>query len=84
MSTNRNSSRNWASNAGYCVDCGKKTYWTRRHARAAARVIDKSMSAYPCGALWHIGHLPSSIVTGQEARDQFRERTTAARRRSAS
>lgn len=66
--------KGWQAYAGYCYECCKKTYWTRRQARSAARAIDKSMSAYPCGNLWHIGHLPPTIVLGWEARDEFRER----------
>ncbi len=67
--------KGWQSYAGYCDRCRKKTYWSRRQARSAARVVDSSMSAYPCGPFWHVGHLPKSVVVGRETRDEFRARS---------
>lgn len=48
---------------GTCVACGKKTYSSRKNARAAARQFHPGdrMRAYPCPGGqdgYHIGHTP--------------------------
>ncbi len=32
------------------------------------------LNAYRCGVFWHIGHLPASVVAGDETRDDLRRR----------
>jgi hypothetical protein len=60
--------------AGTCPACGKRCYVSRRHARAAARVIDPAMSAYRCGGYWHLGHLPEAVRRGRRTRTEHYRR----------
>jgi hypothetical protein len=53
---------------GSCPTCGKRRYASRLLARAAGRVIDRTMSAYRCGDYWHLGHLPSAVRRGARTR----------------
>lgn len=54
--------------------CGKVRYVSRREARAAAREQRRfgRMSAYQCGASWHLGHLPKNVIKGKADRAWIR------------
>jgi hypothetical protein len=57
---------------GTCPDCGKQRYASRKTARHAARRQSRAaLSAYPCGAYWHIGHLPRVIAQGDASRQDL-------------
>lgn len=62
-----------------CTYCGKLIYASRKIARTAAKKIhgkSQHFSAYECRQatkagftnMWHIGHLPKMIITGQAKR----------------
>lgn len=55
--------------------CGKRSYRTRGDAKAAARDYPRPRpGAYECRdhpGVWHLGHLPGSVVTGDQPRDQL-------------
>lgn len=58
-----------------CPDCGKRTFASRKAAKAAARIDSlQRLSAYEChgrpGA-WHLGHQHAGIIHGQYGRDQL-------------
>lgn len=48
-----------------CAVCGKVAYPDRRTARRARRRVHPGvhMRAYPCGNVWHFGHLPPHLIT---------------------
>lgn len=52
--------------------CGKRSYLTRKDAKAAARRwhAGDHMSPYMCehGRWWHIGHLAPGVLEGRVAR----------------
>jgi hypothetical protein len=58
-----------------CEHCGKRTFLSRKQAKAYARVAfpgDKGLNAYECtlgGDGFHIGHLPGVVKQGDEGRD---------------
>ena len=76
---------------GTCESCRKRSYGTRRMARAAAKQIrGDHMTAYPCPAaaalgasLWHLGHLPADVRAGRADKGAYQARAVA-RRRAAS
>ncbi|WP_306358324.1 MULTISPECIES: hypothetical protein [unclassified Nocardia] len=62
---------------GFCRDCGKAAFDTRRTARRYARRRypgEAGLRAYPCprriGA-WHVGHLAPEIVSGAVSSERF-------------
>lgn len=56
-----------------CFECdGKRTYPSRRVAKAAAKTTPgRHMSAYQCahGWGWHLGHLPKTVRRGTWPKD---------------
>jgi len=51
----------------YCENCHKRGYYSRKAARAGLRSLHQNeggVSVYACPHtdLWHIGHLPKSVV----------------------
>ncbi|QFY09606.1 hypothetical protein GBF35_25760 [Nonomuraea phyllanthi] len=44
---------------GYCKECGRVRYASKRMAKVAARQIHpgKNLRAFPCGDYWHYGPL---------------------------
>lgn len=52
--------------------CGKRAYRNRREAKRAARRYHPGdhLSAYPCGQLWHYGHLQNVVRHGQMRRQR--------------
>ena len=58
--------------AGKCQECGKLCYLNRKDARKACKASfpGQTVSAYPCGRYWHVGHTPRKIVT--EGREAYR------------
>lgn len=69
-----------------CLHCGKRSYRSRKEAKAAARTESlPGMSAYECHSqpgAWHIGHLPAGVANGRYARSTL-SRHHARRRRFA-
>lgn len=64
------SARRALGSLGTCP-CGKQQYHSRKHARAAAKVIfpGDHQQAYECRevpGIWHHGHLPSWLVAGED------------------
>lgn len=59
-----------------CPNCGKRRYYDRRTARAAARRTPGRgrLNAYRCGDFWHLGHLPPGVTAGQDSRDDLAPR----------
>jgi hypothetical protein len=62
---------------GQCPTCGKVRYLTKatakKHARRhVGRGITTGLSAYRCGAFWHLGHLPTAVKTGDLDRHDLR------------
>lgn len=56
---------------GYCQDCGKKSYSTRKRAKAALKLYhpgEKNLAVYQCGEYFHYGHLRYSVVKGWNPR----------------
>jgi len=63
-----------------CNDCNKRWFRSRSEARKRAKVVDRKMNAYPCPVvthLWHLGHLPRSVVHGQVTRGQIYRKDAA-------
>ena len=59
---------------GYCRDCQKCLYGSRKEARRVARAHHNRMPAYPCPVvttMWHLGHLPGRVVYGDITRGAF-------------
>lgn len=60
---------------GWCEECGKKTYWSRKEARRIARLHHSShKSAYPCPInedWWHVGELSWLVIKGVYAREDL-------------
>lgn len=59
---------------GTCPSDGKSRYLDKAAAkRAIKRLPGKTgrMQAYRCGAFWHIGKVPSRLVTGEITRDEI-------------
>lgn len=57
-----------------CEHCGKRTYRSRSHAKAAAKVIPgRHMCAYRCpaGPGGHLGHLPLDVVHGKRPKGAY-------------
>lgn len=57
-----------------CRHCGKRTYRTRKTAKAAAKTIPgRHMATYPCphGPGWHHGHLPLDVVHGKRPKGAY-------------
>jgi hypothetical protein len=56
-----------------CPRDGRRGYFNRKDAKAAARLTDPgaSMSAYRCEDLWHVGNLPGGVRQGLTARDDL-------------
>lgn len=58
-----------------CPTCGKLRYLSRAHAKKTAKRLQRRregrLNAYRCGAFWHIGHLPKSVVHGEVRRDEI-------------
>jgi hypothetical protein len=58
-----------------CEQCGKRTFVSRKQAKAYARVAfpgDRGLNAYECplgGTGYHIGHMPEPVKKGIEGRD---------------
>ncbi|PBC35159.1 hypothetical protein CJ179_48760 [Rhodococcus sp. ACS1] len=60
-----------------CPHCGKRTYFTRKDARAARTHHEKrqGLSIYPCphqqggGDRYHVGHRPEGLGRGDIDRD---------------
>ncbi|PRX66147.1 hypothetical protein B0I32_106283 [Nonomuraea fuscirosea] len=42
---------------GYCKECGRVRYATKKRAKAAARQLHpgRNMRAFPCDTYWHFG-----------------------------
>lgn len=60
--------RNDAHQYMYCADCNKRGYFSRKAARAGIRTLhqnEPAVSVYQCPTtdLWHIGHLPKTVVS---------------------
>lgn len=53
---------------GFCEQCRKVCYVSRRAAKADALRHGARLSAYRCGAYWHAGHLPAFVVRGDAPR----------------
>lgn len=59
----------------FCEHCSKRGYYSRQSARAGVRSLHQNepgVSVYKCPAtdLWHIGHLPKTVVSrGSVARN---------------
>ena len=56
--------------SGFDCSCGKQGYTTRSLAKRAARTKHPGhhLSVYPCGAFWHLGHLPQAARYGVKGR----------------
>lgn len=71
--------RTWTT----CTDCGKRSFETRSTAKIAARETGdrqtRRIAVYRCPTserrVFHIGHVPTTILRGLESRAQYRERT---------
>lgn len=59
-----------------CTLCGKLRFRTRKAAKRALRRLQTSdsMSAYPCGDYWHIGHTPWAVRRGVVSRHEWQPR----------
>ena len=68
-----------------CRHCGKRSYSSRRAAKAALRHHGdrKGMAAYECHTnpgVFHLGHIPTAVRRGHASRDNIalpRKRDTA-------
>jgi hypothetical protein len=59
---------------GYCDDCKKLTYMSRKEARLVAKNHRPHKQAYKCphyDQFWHIGDLPEPIKRGFVTREEF-------------
>lgn len=59
-----------------CPGCGKRGYFTRKAAKAAARAFSlRGLNAYRCALwpeeLWHLGHLPDLVRDGKTGRNSL-------------
>lgn len=58
-----------------CPECGKRGYYSKVLAKKARRNLrDGHMGIYRCRYredLWHVGHLPTQVITGKIARDDI-------------
>ena len=67
----------------WCEACGKRTYTTRKNAKAARnRTREKGMGVYDCPkrpgeGLFHVGHRPRDLGQGLVDRDEVRQREEA-------
>ncbi|QOR55345.1 MAG: hypothetical protein SHS37scaffold537_43 [Phage 68_12] len=62
---------------GTCPRCGKQAFKTRKAAKRAMRAIhqDRRLSVYPCGDVYHYGHLSARVKSGDTDRRDLRENT---------
>lgn len=59
---------------GYCRDCEKLLYQTRKAARKITNVHHGHKSTYRCPAnpiFWHVGELPSPVIRGHVDRGTY-------------
>lgn len=66
---------------GYCDDCGKLTYLTRKTAKLVGHRLRPRRNAYACPfdpQFFHVGELPLPIRQGHVSRDEFYRRGDAA------
>lgn len=56
-----------------CPTCGKRCYKTRAAAKRTRkrRFPGERMSVYLCGDLYHLGHLPSRVISGDKPRSDI-------------
>lgn len=60
----------------WCARCNKRTYHSRRDAKAVARshrqASDRHIRAYECpeGRGWHVGHYPEVVAAGLISADE--------------
>lgn len=63
-----------------CAFVGKRSYKTKKAAKAAGRQLGGGTNAYRCQpdpnlpAHYHFGHLPKPVVAGELTRDDIRRR----------
>lgn len=78
---------------GVCTRCGKYRWRSRKAAKACIRRMkgsgrfkgdnNKHLNAYECPdqpGWWHVGHIPTAILRGNVARDDFTQEPTRHRR----
>lgn len=71
------------SGAGWCPDCGKWRWMTRKAAKTALRhhkARKGRLHVYACGDFWHLGHPPRALIRGDVARDELPRRPGRGRR----
>ena len=61
---------------GYCPECGKQTFRSRKAARRAAKTClpHERLSAYPCPVNdnhFHFGHLSDAVRAGRFSRSDY-------------
>lgn len=56
---------NWSH---VCTSCGKRCFETKRDAKKARKVIDRTMAVYEHLGWWHVGHLPKVVTSGRFGR----------------
>ena len=69
-----------AAAIGYCDDCQKLTYLSRRDAQKVAKKHQPHKNAYPCpfyDQFFHVGDLPAVIKKGYVTRDEYYGREVA-------
>ncbi len=74
-SSQQRSDQHWVT----CLACGKRGYVTKQDAKRALRQLRDGMNAYRCrvgGIGWHLGHLPQSVVSGEQGRPQIKDPRT--------
>ena len=70
-----------AGAGGYCDNCQKLTYFTRKAAKKVGHRLPVRRNAYPCpynSNFFHVGELPKPIRQGHVTRDEFYRRGGAA------
>lgn len=62
--------------SGFDCPCGKQGFTTRVLAKRAARTKHPGLhlAVYPCGRLWHFGHLPQAALAGVKGRREVYRR----------
>ena len=67
-----------SSQTGWCPDCRKVTYPSRKAARARRKQMPHAnLSVYPCEfmeGVYHLGHLPPALRQGRLTRDEWTRR----------
>jgi len=66
---------------GFCDDCGKLTYLSRKAAKLVGHRLRPRRNAYECpfyDGFFHVGELPLPIRQGHVSRDEFYGRGEAA------